>query len=160
MFFDKPAVERAIDAGKRKALGYAGGDIRRHARRLLKTVKRPKSKKAKTRARQLKKYESPSAAGSPPKTRTTGEPNLRTIFYAWDSSSGSMVVGAVAFSSRSTDRTAPDIHERGGAVVIRRRTRRKVKRIKANYPARPVMGPTLSAVLPKLPESTRNMIGP
>ena len=155
MFFDRPKVERIIGKKKQKALGKAGGDIRRHARRQLKVVKRPKSKKAKTRARQQKKFSTPSPANSPPKTRSS-EPNLRTIFYVWDQARDSMVVGAVEFNGRSTDRTAPDIHEHGGAVVIRR----KRGKVRANYPKRKVMGPTLQAVLPKLPESARNFIGP
>lgn len=163
-FIDRPAIDRAIRRSKKQPLVKGGAFIRRAARSSIKKVARPKkgfSKNKAVRARQQSRLRDPSPAGTPPKSRST-EPNLRTIFFVWDPAVESVVVGPVVLANRSTDRPAGDIHEHGGRAVIKIRNGRrgKVKRIRANYKPRPFMGPALQETIPKVPQLTKNFIGP
>ena len=160
LFIDRPAIQRAISRSKKGPLIKAGAYTRRAARSRIKKVSRPKkgfSKNKTTRKRQKARLKDAAPAGQAAKSRSP-EPNLRTIFFVWDASLESVVCGPVEFRARKTDRTAPDIHERGGSVVIK--VGKKNKRVKANYKKRPVMGPSAEDVASKMPAMANNFIGP
>src|SRR4051794_36485291 len=83
-FFDKEAVKRQIGARTAAALNRAGGYVRQVMRRSMRSA----GKRGKV-----------SAPGEPPRYHGS-EPNLRTILYAWDSSTRTVVIGPVKLNSR------------------------------------------------------------
>lgn len=121
LFFDSPRVARAMKPARRKALSKAGAFIRRRARSLIRKRKRV------------------SEPGSPPSSHS-GEPNLRTIFFAYDPGSDSVVVGPVLLHGGRGSPTVPALLEFGGETRVRRRRR---KPYTARYRPRPFMGPAL-----------------
>lgn len=153
MFFDRPAVQNAVDRQQRRAISRSLAFVRRRARSSL---------------RRRKKVSEP---GKPPSVHAqTG--GLKTILFAYDARTGGGIVGPVKLnqvnltSRGSTPVTA--IMEFGGVVGIqevaypksewsgggftpwrRRDLRRKInpktkRRVRqAKYKARPFMGPAL-----------------
>lgn len=139
LFFDRPKVQRAVDRARRRALSKAGAFIRQRART------------------SMRRRRGSSEPGSPPHAH---EGSLRRLlFFAYDPSADSVVVGPVGF--RRSD--APNTLEFGGAATVtRRRTRPRSggKRVVESLPggrvrieARPYMGPALRKELPNLPKS-------
>jgi hypothetical protein len=109
-FFDRPKVIAALKKAKRKVLSKAGAFVRRRARSSLKKPGKRKAGMA-------------SAPGRPPSNHTSGH-SLKTILFAFDTASSSMVVGPVQFNSlnptvSSVQTTAPGLHERGELATIR-----------------------------------------
>ena len=131
LFFDAPAVRRAVDAAKRRELSRAGAFIRQ---------------RAKTSIRQRKGISRP---GDPPHSHA-GDLR-RLIFFAWDRVSDSVVVGPLPFKAGE----APSLLEFGGRAV---RADRRGKRRRVRYRKRPFMGPALEAELPQLPARFRNSV--
>ncbi|MGD9692391.1 MAG: hypothetical protein AB7G17_13220 [Phycisphaerales bacterium] len=135
LFFDRPKVQRAVDRARRRALSKAGAFIRQRART------------------SMRRRRGSSAPGSPPHAH---EGSLRRLlFFAYDPSADSVVVGPVGF--RRSD--APNTLEFGGAATVtRRRTRprsggtRGVESRRVRIEARPYMGPALRKELPNLPK--------
>jgi len=133
LFFDRPKVQRAVDRARRRALSKAGAFVRQRART------------------SMRRWRGSSAPGSPPHAH---EGSLRRLlFFAYDPSADSVVVGPVGF--RRSD--APNTLEFGGAATVtRRRNRRDGKRVvesrRVRIEARPYMGPALRKELPNLPK--------
>ena len=120
-FFDTAAVMAAVDKKTRGVMSRAGSFIR-------------------TRARSsIRKRKEASPPGKPPSSHAG---QLRLIFFAFDESSKSMVVGPIAFKPlRLSAGIVPGLHEFGGTVAQRGRRLR--------YPPRPFMEPAARAELPK-----------
>lgn len=106
-FFDRPAVQRAIGRARAKALARAGAFIRTRARSSLRRRKKP------------------SAPGSPPSVhaRSGDVASLKTILFAYDTTSDSVVVGPVGLNQVNETisgfrTTVPGLHERGETATI------------------------------------------
>lgn len=163
-FFDRAAVLDRIGAKRNKALLVAGAFIRRKARDLLR-----KGKKS-------------AQAGKPPKIHSDQEPNLKTILFALDPATDSLVVGPVKLNQVQQswidfgNRTVPQIMEFGDVVNVRemrkkgakewrRRDLRRNPREDEEYRVRraiyrphPFMSVALELALPKVPEKFRDLI--
>ncbi len=149
-FFDRPAVQRAVDRAKLQGLREAGSFIRTRARSSM----GGKVKRA-----------LPRRPGQPPRVR---EGSLkRLLFYVYDRSTESVVVGPVAFRRRKVP--VPALHEFGGVVKTRRRRPQEIKRgtppfgkevRTAVMPRRPYMGPALEAEIQAgtLPRAFENSV--
>ena len=133
LFFDRPRVQRTVDRARRRALSKAGAFIRQRART------------------SMRRRRGSSAPGSPPHAH---EGSLRRLlFFAYDPSADSVVVGPVGF--RRSD--APNTLEFGGQATVTRRTpraggKRVVESRRVRIEARPYMGPALRKELPNLPK--------
>jgi len=112
-FFDSAKVKRAVDRGKRQALSKCGAFVRTAARSSLRYRKKP------------------SASGQPPSVHKGrgGKSPLKLIFFAWDASSKTVVVGAVLFAPATG---APRTLEHGGSVGRRKNPRRRVRTLAAS----------------------------
>lgn len=125
-FFDRKAVIDRVGVAKVKVLSKVGAFLRRRAQTSMRYRK------------------AASPPGKPPSAhKETGALLRKLIFFSYDPSSDSVVVGPVAAGKAE----APRLQEFGGKA---RRTRRGVTRT-AVYPARPFMLPALQASEPKLP---------
>lgn len=151
LFFDRPAVIAATNRAERQALSKIGAFVRRRARSKLRRRKRV------------------SSPGESPSVHSTDKvASLKTILFAYQPSSRSVVIGPVGLNQTnntpSGSQTVPQIMEFGGTVNIReeqyadtrspdvwyrrdaRRGARGDKRYRirrADYLARPFMGPAL-----------------
>lgn len=135
LFFDRPAVVRAVDRAKRAVLSRAGAFIRQRAR----TSIRPRKGSA--------------PPGSPPHSH---EGSLRRlILFGYDPRSDSVVVGPVGFRGS----VAPRALEFGGKTTVasRRRAPRDTRRT-LRIAARPYMAPALEKERPKLPALWRDSV--
>lgn len=141
-FFDRRAVEKAMDKGTREAMTKIGGYIRTTAKRSMR--KTGKSKKTQT-----------SAPGKPPR-RHTGM--LRDkIFFVYDENKRAVVVGPLKWTSpqsnlkpTGTGKSAAGVLEHGGWVTgqTNRKSTTKGKYLKGQQRSlfiqpRPYMGPAL-----------------
>ncbi len=166
-FFDRKAVLDAVGRAMASRLSKAGAFVRQAARSSL----RPGGKSNKV-----------SMPGQPPRTHTKVYPNLKTILFAWDPRSQSVVIGPIGFNSVSATGgslsagVVPGLLEFGGSqgIVERQhrdgtwsradlRSRRRLAsspiRIRqASYAARPFMGPAMNQELPKFPELWKNSV--
>lgn len=147
-FVDKPAVNRAIERSIKRPLVRAGAYIRRAARQSMKRRKRP------------------STPGMPPHWHSP-EPNLRTVWFAWDPFKDTVVVGPVLFRrAKDGGGHVPPLHEKGGVKIIRRKaywfggSRFKKQKIPIRYPKRPFMVPALRREAPKFPGLWENSVKP
>jgi len=95
-YFTRPHVTRRIDRGKWYYLRYQGMNIRRDARRQVKAPTKPPIPGPETRANR----------------------GLSMIFYAFDRSTSSTVVGPVKFDQQPwREMTVPEVVEKGGFVT-------------------------------------------
>ena len=147
MFFDRPAVERALSEQQRKYLAWAGSYTQRTMRSLIKRKGRsrraPKRKykadgKTWTKAYAKWKAEIRDRPASPPGTPPFTHIGLlpKAIEFAAELTTQSVLIGP-------TKGTAGDIghlHDKGGVRFGRR------------YPARPFSRPARDKVAPKLPK--------
>lgn len=128
LFFDRRAVIERIGKVGRHYLASVGGYTRKVAQRSMRKVNAKKNNTT-----------PPSEPGTPPRARI-GLLRKR-LFFALDPHRQSVVVGP----ERLGRSNVPELHERGGTIIVRdRRGRPKV----ARYAARPYMGPALDATLP------------
>lgn len=167
MFFDRAAVLGAVDKATHKALNLAGGRVRVTARNSIKTIRkkvkdlsdqqrvayRRAAYEAKLRGEpkpKLPRSTVPSAPGNAPHSQT----GLlkQHIFYGFDRSTRSVVVGPARLNSRDT--SAPRVLEFGGTIQIK--TRGRIRR--ATIAARPYMGPALRKNLSFIPQAFANSI--
>jgi hypothetical protein len=87
------------------------------------------------------------------------EPNLRTIFFAWDKIVETVVVGPVLFRKASDGGgKVPRVHEKGGRIRVKFRNQKKP--LPVRYPARPYMVPALKAEAPKFPGLWEHSVRP
>jgi hypothetical protein len=96
-FFDRSAVEKAVDRAKIRQMSKAGSFVRRSARQ------------------SIRKSDASSAPGQAPKSHTGILKDF--IFFQYDKSSDSVVVGPARLNGRVT-RDAPSVLEYGGHVNI------------------------------------------
>jgi len=128
LFFDKPAVLRAVDKAKRAVLSKAGAFVRTTAKHSIRT----------------KKGSAPP--GQPPHSH---EGSLRRlIYFGYDPATDSVVVGPVGFKRTG----APHLLEFGGKTEIQRRRLGKVVRTRVTIAQRAFMGPALEKERPELPK--------
>lgn len=131
IFFDRPAIANALDAGAKRALSKFGAFVRTRAR---------------TSIRKRKKISEP---GKPPSSH---EGSLRKlILFGYDTGRKSVVVGPIAFKKGE----APALLEYGGPAV---RTGKDGNRRTVYYRPRPFMDPAFKAELPKAPQLFKDMI--
>jgi hypothetical protein len=129
MFFDRVAVTRAVAPAKIRVLSKIGAFIRKSAQTSMRYRKRA------------------SAPGQPPSAhKEFGALLRRLLFFGYDRSTDSVVVGPVATKRAE----APNLNEFGGKA---RRFGRMV-----TYPARPFMAPALAREEPKLPSYWTNSV--
>lgn len=154
-FFDRAAVKNAVDRATRRTLSRAGSFVRRTARRSIK----PAGKRAKRKREKLGRgYPDPtiSKPGDPPRLHTNANQNLRLIFFAWEPTRKTVVVGPVAFKSINGI-SVPEVLEKGGrSYLVGRRGRKKPIRVQA----RPFMGPALAKEAPQFPNLFANSVKP
>lgn len=140
-FFDRQKVKDAVDRGNRQALSKAGAYVRKRARSSIRRRKRV------------------SQPGQPPSAHATDSAApIKNILFGYDAANQSVVVGPVKLSSRAGD--APHVLEFGGDVSISEKLVRgrwiprtwrrddpgkQTRTRKAQYSARPFMGPALAA---------------
>jgi hypothetical protein len=131
MFFDKPAVLKSVGKATRKALSKAGAFVRQAARTSIRPGK------------------GTSEPGKPPKSHVGFL--RRMIFFGYDSTSESVVVGPAKLN-RSTygSTTTPELLEYGGSVVADGRVKR--------YQGNPYMGPALKKEAKNFPALWRNSV--
>tara|TARA_R100000808_G_C2153695_1_gene164193 strand:+ start:2953 stop:3504 length:552 start_codon:yes stop_codon:yes gene_type:complete len=115
--FKRSVLKKRFSKIQESPLKKAGLKIRTIARR---SIRRASGKTKKTRQ--------PSPAGTPPRSRSKGDP-LKLIFSVPNKATGSVVVGPIGFGSKD-NRAVPGIHEHGKAVTTRVRESKKVPRSK------------------------------
>ena len=134
LFFDRPAVQRAIDPARRRALSKAGAFVRQRAKT------------------SMRKRRGTSRPGQPPFAH---EGSLRRmVLFGYDPRTKSVVVGPVGFRRGK----APSVLEFGGrAKVVRRRGGKRTKQA-VRIAARPYMRPALEKEAQNLPKVWRNSV--
>lgn len=152
-FLDRPAVLRYMDERTRRYLTRLGGFVRKTARRSMRR----------------RKTGDPSPPGEPPRARTGLIRSL--IFFSFDPSRRSVVVGPTRLNSRAGDGSVPELHEYGGAVTrhliviedeqgkVRFRTDSDAPAVRVRYPARPYMQPAFDEGLDKSRQFWREAAG-
>jgi hypothetical protein len=130
-FFDRAAVEQAVDRGTRRALSKFGAFVRQRART------------------SIRKRKGISKPGSPPSSH---EGSLRKlILFAYDPAQKSVVIGPTLYKRGE----APALLEYGG-VVTRKGGDGRTRQL--YYRPRPYMNPAFKAELPKAPLMFASMI--
>lgn len=150
-FFDRPGVQKAMDAATRRNLSKFGSFVRQTARSSIR--KAPQVDIAsgqKLRGRRRKGQVTRDAISTP------GQPPYshvglvkKFLFFSYDPARKSVVIGPVLLSSRRPGAPGQGLEllEHGGAGTLR--TRKGQRRV--NYRARPFMGPAFQRELQQLP---------
>ena len=136
MFFDRKKVIRAADSANRKNLSKGGAFIRTAARH------------------SIRKRKGASPPGSPP--RSHSGLLKRFIFFGYDRSRQTVVVGPMRLNQKVGD--APAALEHGGTSVVVEGTRGRRRKRRVRIRARPFMGPALQKELPKFPSLWANSV--
>jgi len=128
IFFDRKAVRSAVDRTTRRVLSKFGAFVRRGAKSSIRKRKRA------------------STPGEPPSSHT----GLlrRFIFFGYDRSQRSVVIGPQRLNERIGD--APRALEHGGTSTVIEGLRGKRKKRRVKMAARPYMGPAFEQEKPKL----------
>jgi hypothetical protein len=128
LFFDRAAV--IADIGKKAATSFSrfGSFVRRRAQ---------------TSMRKGGKKKLIASPGEPPRTHEGSV--RRLIWFSWDPSTRSVVIGPVPYKKGE----APELLEFGGTVTRRVHGKPRVMR----YRKFPFMGPALEAEMPNLPKA-------
>lgn len=168
-FFDREAVQKAVERGNLRALAKAGAFIRTRARSSLRRRKKP------------------SAPGSPPSVHSRDSfATLKNILFGLEPQRQSVIIGPVGLRGRSSiaatapvSGTVPNVLEFGGAVAVseqeitfhdhgdtvtrwvqanprRRRSGKRDmprRRRRVRVDARPFMGPALEAEAQHIPDA-------
>jgi len=135
LFFDRPKVQRAVDAARRRVLSKAGAFVRQEARQ------------------SIRKRKGTSPPGRPPYSHVGLLRNL--ILFGYDERTDSVVIGPLGFRRSN----APNVLEFGGTTVVEKRRRRgKRVRRKVRIAQRAYMGPALEKERPKLPKLWANSV--
>lgn len=128
-FFDRDAVLKEMTKKEKKVFSKIGAFIMRRARKSLKKGKRK------------------HLAGTPGGAPASHTEKLRkSVLFAWDSATRSVVVGPYLFGGGPTRPTVPELLEYGGRSSETGKT----------YHAFPYMRPAAAAELPKLPQMWRD----
>jgi hypothetical protein len=132
LFFDRDKVKNAVDLVTRKNLSQAGAFVRTAAQ---------------TSMRYSKKSAEP---GEPPKAHR-GNPLLRKLlFFSYDASSRSVVIGPLKFKTG----IVPRVMEEGGRITQRINGVTKTM----TYAPHPYMGPALAKERPQLANRWKDSI--
>ena len=168
-FFDREAVQKAIERGNLRALSEAGAFIRTRARSSLRRRKKP------------------SPAGSPPSVHSRDSlATLKNILFGLEPQRQAVIIGPVALRGSSGNAatapvsgTVPNVMEFGGPIAVseqqitfhdhgkevvqwvqanprrRRSGKRDLPRRRRRVPvdARPFMGPALEAEAQHIPDA-------
>lgn len=161
-FIDRKAVIDQVGKAQAKNLMFGGGLIRKIARNSMRAAPRGKLKKIqelfvrlaharggkarKALLEQVRKlqHEASAPAGQPPRTVLKLLKDM--LFFAFDSSSKSVVIGPAKLNRRGED--VPSILEEGGTETIRGKHSGRIKRLK--IAPHPYMGPALKKAQPRL----------
>ena len=137
MFFDRKAVTRRVDRATRRVLSKFGAFVRTTARSSI---------------RRRKKVSEP---GKPPSSHV----GLlkRFIYFGYDPQRETVVIGPMPLHGRGYG-NALEALEYGGTFTRYAGTRRRRRRYRAKYKARPFMGPAFEQVKPKLPQMWRDSV--
>ena len=127
-FFDRAAVQAAMDVATLKTLSRFGAFVRRRAQT------------------SMRRTGAVSQPGSPPSSHAGQLRDL--LYFAWDGSSRSVVIGPTPFK----DVVAPKLLEEGGTIIDRLRGR-SVRKV---YRTRPFMKPAFDAELAKMPQGFKD----
>jgi hypothetical protein len=148
LFFDRPRVQRAVNAANRRALAKAGAIVRKTAQRSLR--KAPYVTR-KPRGGERTDFRTKSSRPGQPPYSQTGLLK-RFLFFGYDPARESVVVGPARLAKRGD---APHVLEYGGTTVIdpRRGRRRRIR-----IAPRPFMGPALEQERSKLPRLWANSV--
>lgn len=130
-FFDREKVKRSVDSATRKVLSKFGAFVRQRAKS------------------SIRKRKGTSPPGSPPYSHV--DLLRKFIFFAYDASRQSVVIGPVLLRS---DSQAPRLLEYGGETT--RRTPKRTRRLR--YRPRPYMGPAFEQEKPQLPALWRDSV--
>jgi hypothetical protein len=132
LFFDRAVVTGSVDKATRKVLSKFGAFVRQSART------------------SIRKRKATSELEQPPSSHT----GLlkRNIFFVFSPETRSVVIGPILLN-KPTD--APRLLEHGDTVVRRRRKRR----VRMTYEARPFMGPAFEREQQQLPALWKNSVG-
>lgn len=153
-FFDSSAILKAMDKASRKALPKAGAFVRRRARSSIRKAPKVDVATGKvTRGRKKKGAATRDAIAQPGKPPYGhGDQKLkRLIFFAWDQSTRSVIIGPAKFENARG--AGPQFLEDGGGTVL---TNRKGKRRSVHYAGNPFMNPALEAERDKIAEFFRD----
>ena len=168
-FFDREAVQKAVERGNLRALSKAGAFIRTRARSSLRRRKKP------------------SPAGSPPSVHSRDSfATLKNILFGLEPQRQAVIIGPVALRGSSGNAatapvsgTVPNVMEFGGAIAVseqqvtfhdhgqkvvqwvqanprrRRPGKRDIprRRRRVRVDARPFMGPALEAEAQHIPDA-------
>lgn len=163
-FFDRRAVLDAVGKSRAKVLSRGGAYIRRTARSSMRPAPASRLKKirallaARNQTRnpierqrldleiQVQRRLASAAPGKPP--RTVLGLLKKFLYFAWDSSSRSVVIGPARLNGRSAD-DIPSVLESGGTTQVTRGRGRVVRTVR--IAPHPYMGPALIKEIPKLP---------
>ena len=131
LFFDRAKVTGAVDKGTRRVLSKFGAFVRRSAKSSIRKRKRV------------------SEPGKPPSSHT----GLlkRHIYFLYSPERRSVIIGPVLLNSKSD---APYLLEHGDTVTRKRRG----KRVRMNYRARPFMRPAFEKEQLQLPELWKDSV--
>ena len=132
-FFDREAVISRVEPATRKVLSKFGAFVRRTAKGSIRNRQRP------------------APPGSPPSSHTGLLKKF--IFFGSDADARSVVIGPARLDRRGRG-DAPSLLEHGGQTTLKRRG----KRARATYRARPYMGPAFEKEQPKLPAMWRDSV--
>lgn len=170
LFIDYKNVAKATDKARLTVLkkaGYRAQQIEKELIVVKPLIKRPRySRNFAIRRQQFQEYIARKKAdaakpGRPPFARRNSYPNLRSVVYALDNRTGAMLVGPIARRKRSSSEPTPGVNEKGGTVTINVKTKKGVRPMKARYPKRSVVGPTMKKLMPEMPQLLANsVVGP
>lgn len=133
LFFDRQAVISKVDAASRKVLSKFGAFVRRSAKS------------------SIRKRKKPAPPGSPPSSHTGLLKKF--IFFGYDTEARSVVIGPTRLNQKGRGE-APPLLEYGGKTTLKRRGKRK----RTTYKARPYMGPAFEKEKPQLPAMWRGSV--
>jgi len=133
LFFDRQAVISKVDAASRKVLSKFGAFVRRSAKS------------------SIRKRKKPAPPGSPPSSHTGLLKKF--IFFGYDTDARSVVIGPTRLNQKGRGE-APPLLEYGGKTTLKRRGKRK----RTTYKARPYMGPAFEKEKPQLPAMWRGSV--
>lgn len=133
LFFDRKAVMSKVDAASRKVLSKFGAFVRRSAKS------------------SIRKRKKPAPPGSPPSSHTGLLKKF--IFFGYDLDAQSVVIGPTRLNQKGRG-DAPPLLEYGGKTTLKRRGKRK----RTTYKARPYMGPAFEKEKPQLPAMWRDSV--
>ncbi len=137
MFFDRAKVKSKVDRTTRRVLSRFGAYVRTAARSKIRTRK------------------AVSQPGNPPSSHL----GLlkRFIYFGYDPARETVVIGPMPLHGRGYG-NALEALEYGGTFTRYTGGRRRKRRYRAKYKARPFMGPAFEQVKPKLPQMWRDSV--